>query len=193
MPVPRRSLLALAFVGGLLLLGLVSLLRTTGGAGLPPGGDFTLRSADGPLALHDLRGKVVLLFFGYTDCPGVCPSALADQGAAFRLLRPEEQARVAGIFVSVDPERDTPALAQAYAEGFHPRIRGVTGSPADLQALARRYGVLYARQAADASGRYAVDHSPETFVIGPDGRLAARLPFGTPPEALVAEFRRGLR
>lgn len=149
MLVPRRSLVALAFVGGLLLLGLVSLLRTTGIAGLPPGGDFTLQSADGPLALHDLRGRVVLLFFGYTDCPGICPTALADQGAAFRLLKPEELERVAGIFVSVDPERDTPAHLKAYAGSFHPLIRGVTGAPADLQALARRYGVLYARQPAD--------------------------------------------
>ena len=87
MPASRRSLLALAFVAGLVLLGLFSLSRTTGAAGLPPGGDFTLQSADGPLALHDLRGRVVLLFFGYTACPGICPTALMDEAAAFQLLR----------------------------------------------------------------------------------------------------------
>ena len=189
----RRSLLALLFLTGLLGLGLFSLSRTLGQGSLPPGGDFTLQSADGPLALQDLRGRVVLLFFGYTDCPGICPTALADQASAFQRLQPQELARVAGLFVSVDPERDTPAHLRDYVRVFHPQIQGVTGAPSDLQAIARRYGVLYARQAADASGQYAIDHSSETFVIAPDGRLVARLPYGTPPDAILAELRRALR
>ena len=189
----RRSLLALLFLAGLLGLGIFSLSRTMGQGSLPPGGDFTLQSAAGPVALRDLRGRVVLLFFGYTDCPGICPSALADQAIAFQRLQPDELARVAGLFVSVDPERDTPAHLKDYVRVFHPQLQGVTGPPADLQAIARRYGVLYARQAADASGNYAVDHSSETFVIAPDGRLIARLPYGTPPDAIVAELRRALR
>lgn len=188
-----RSWSATAVIAGLLLLGVFSLSRTAGRSGLPPGGDFTLRSADGPLALRDLRGKAVLLFFGYTECPGVCPTALFDHAAAFRQLRAEELDRVAGLFVSVDPDRDTPARLREYANAFHPRIRGVTGTPADLQDVARRYGVIYSRQAPDRTGQYGVDHSSETFVIAPDGRLAARLPFGTPPEAIVAELRRWLR
>ena len=193
MPASRRSLLALAFVAGLVLLGLFSLSRTTGAAGLPPGGDFTLQSADGPLALHDLGGRVVLLFFGYTACPGICPTALLDEAAAFQMLKPEERERVAGILISVDPERDTPALLKTYVAAIHPQLYGVTGSPAELQTLARRYGVLYAKQAPDAAGQYAVDHSAEIYVIAPDGRLVARLPQGVPPEAIAAELRRALR
>ncbi len=193
MPIPRRSLFALTFVAGLVLLGLFSLIRTTGAGGLPPGGDFTLQSADGPLALHDLRGRVVLLFFGYTACPGICPTALMDEAAAFQLLTPGERERVTGILISVDPERDSPALLKAYVGAIHPQLRGVTGSSADLEALARRYGVLYARQAADATGQYAVDHSAELYVIAPDGRLVAKLPQGVSPEAIAAELRRALR
>jgi protein SCO1/2 len=193
MPASRRSLLALAFVAGLVLLGLFSLSRTTGAPGLPPGGDFTLQSADGPLALHDLRGRVVLLFFGYTACPGICPTALMDEAAAFQMLKPEERARVVGILISVDPERDTPAQLKTYVGAIHPQLYGVTGSPGELQTLARRYGVLYARQAADATGQYAVDHSAEIYVIAPDGRLVAKLPQGVPPEAIAAELRRALR
>ncbi len=193
MPIPRRSLLALAFLAGLVLLGGFSLSRTAGQSGLPPGGDFTLQSADGPISLHDLKGRVVLLFFGYTACPGICPTALMDEAAAFQMLKPEERERVAGILISVDPERDTPATLKTYVSAIHPQLRGVTGSPAELEALARRYGVLYARQAADASGQYAVDHSAELYVIAPDGRLVAKLPQGVPPEAIAAELRRTLR
>lgn len=188
----RRGLLAVAFVAGLVALGLLSLVQT-GGHGLPPGGDFTLQSADGPLALRDLRGRVVLLFFGYSRCPDVCPTALTAQAAALRLLAPGERERVAGLFVSVDPEHETLASLQAYARAFHPQIRGATAPAAELEAVARRYGVLYAAQPADSAGQVAVDHTSDTFVIAPDGRLAARLPLGTPPDSIAAEVRRGLR
>ena len=193
MKTSHRSLLAIAFLAGLVLLGVFSLSRTTGVAGLPPGGDFTLQSADGPLALHDLRGRVVLLFFGYTACPGICPTALMDEAAAFQMLKPEERERVAGILISVDPDRDTPALLKTYVSAIHPQLRGVTGTPNELEALARRYGVLYARQSADATGQYAVDHSADLYVIAPNGRLVAKLPQGVPPEAIAAELRRALR
>lgn len=189
----RRGLLAAGLLAGLVGLGLLSLSQTGGRAGLPPGGDFTLQTADGPLALRDLRGRVVLLFFGYSRCPEICPTALAAQAAALRLLAPEERERVAGLFVSVDPERETLAALRDYARAFHPQLRGTTAPAADLEAVARRYGVLYAAQPADSAGQVAVDHTSDTFVIAPDGRLAARLPLGTPPESIAAEVRRGLR
>ncbi len=189
----RRALVAVVVLVCLTGLGLFALLRTAGRSGLPPGGDFTLASAGGPFALRDLRGKVVLLFFGFVHCPGVCPAKLVNHAAAFELLRPEERERVAGLFVSVDPERDTPAAVQEYAGSFHPRIRGVTGPQAELREIARRYGVLYARQPADASGRYSVDHTSDTFVVAADGRLTARLVSSTSPESLAAELRRWLQ
>lgn len=156
------------------------------------GGDFTLDSADGPVALSDLRGKVVLLYFGYTYCPDVCPTALSAHAAALGVLKPEERAKVAPLFVSVDPERDTPARLKEYARFFHPQMIGLTGAPDRLQVVARQYGVFYARQAANESGQYAVDHTSESYLIAPDGHLAERLPHGASPETIAAALRRWL-
>lgn len=154
------------------------------------GGDFTLDSADGPVALSALRGKTVLLYFGYTYCPDICPTTLTSHAAALALLKPEERARVVPLFVSVDPERDTPARLKEYAQFFHPQMIGLTAPPARLQAVARQYGVFYARQAANESGQYAVDHTSESYLIAPDGHLAERLPHGASPETIVAALRR---
>jgi protein SCO1/2 len=189
----RSSIRGIAFIAGLLAIGLVSLIKTAGRAGLPPGGDFTLQSADGPLALHDLHGKVVLLFFGFIHCPEVCPTALSYEAAAIRILSPDEQARVAGLMISVDPERDTLPALKDYGYTFHPRISGVTGSATTLQEITRRYGVIYTRRAADPSGNYSVDHTADIYVIAPDGRLLARMPYGTSPEDLANEIRLALR
>ena len=157
------------------------------------GGDFTLKSADGPVSLADFRGKVVLLYFGYTYCPDVCPTSLAATAAGLNQLKPEELARVATLFVSVDPERDTPERLKEYARFFHPSIVGMTGTPAEVAAAAKRYGVFYARQKVEtAGGGYVVDHTSETYVIAPDGRLAGKLPHAAPPEQVVAEIRKNL-
>ncbi len=94
----------------------------------PPGGDFVLQSWAGPVALSDLRGKVVLMYFGYTWCPDICPTSLALMSAAFGELQPEQLERVQGLFVSVDPARDTTQRLKEYGAYFHPSILGVTGS-----------------------------------------------------------------
>lgn len=158
----------------------------------PAGGDFTLLSAGGPVSLADFRGKVVLLYFGYTFCPDICPTELASVAAALRELEPEAAARVAVIFVSVDPERDSPPHLKEYAAFFHPAIVGVTGTPEEIAAVARRYGVFYARQTADTAGGYVVDHSAELYVVAPDGRLAGRIPHAAPSAAVIAEIRKQL-
>lgn len=162
-------------------------------AALPAAGDFTLQSAAGPVSLSDFRGKVVLVYFGYTYCPDVCPTSLAATAQGLALLKPEELARVATIFISVDPERDTPARLKEYAEFFHPGIVGVTGTPEVLAEIAKRYGVFYARQKVDtAGGGYVVDHSSDTYVIGADGKLVGKLAHATPPERVAAEIRKHL-
>ncbi len=189
----RDSLFAIAFLVVLVGLGLFSLSRAGGQGGLGPGGDFTLTSAQGPVATQSFRGRVVLVFFGYLGCPDVCPKALGAQGAAFRLLTPQERSRVAGLFISLDPERDTPAAVQECAQAFHPLIQGLTGPAPELADVARRYGVLFSRSGTDSAGRYAVDHTSDTFVLAPDGRLVARLAASTPPEAIAAELRHWLR
>lgn len=160
---------------------------------LPPGGDFTLDSADGPVALADYRGKLVLLYFGYTYCPDICPTSLAITAEALGRLSDAERARVATLFVSVDPARDTPARLKDYVQFFHPSMIGLTGTPESLAEIARRYSVFYAMQPAEtAGGGYVVDHSAETFIVGSKGNLLARIAHGTPPDQVVALVRQYL-
>ncbi|PKN54250.1 MAG: SCO family protein [Deltaproteobacteria bacterium HGW-Deltaproteobacteria-14] len=163
------------------------------GAALGEPVDFTLRSTDGPVQLAALRGRVVLVYFGYTACPDVCPTSLTATAAGLALLSPEERARVATLFVSVDPERDTPSRLAEYAAFFAPDIRGVTGTPAEVRAAADRFGVVYRRhQLPGSAGGYSVDHSALTYLIDPAGRLAARLPHAAPPADVAAAIRRAL-
>jgi protein SCO1/2 len=158
----------------------------------PKGGDFTLTSADGPVALRSFRGKVVLLYFGYTNCPDICPSALSFTAMALERLSPAERERVRAIFVSVDPERDTPEKLKGYAAYFHPNVIGVTGDHRTLAEIAARYGAAYRRSDIGSASGYAVDHTSFTYVIAPDGRLAESLPHGTPPDQVASAVRRWL-
>ena len=195
----QRILLAVAVLLAALVLGLAFFWhpelpeRPLPMAAAPAGGDFTLQSAGGPVALQDFRGKLVLVYFGYTYCPDICPTALAATAEGLKLLTPEELARVAVVFISVDPERDTPARLKEYAEFFHPAIIGVTGTPEELAAIARRYGVFYARQSVEtAGGGYVVDHTSDTYVVGADGKLDGKIAHATPPEQVAAEIRKRL-
>lgn len=158
-------------------------------ASRPQGGDFTLQGAHGKVALQDFRGKVVLLYFGYTYCPDVCPTSLALLAQALSSLTPDELARVQAIFVSVDPERDSVERLGEYAPFFHPAIVGATGTPAQIAAVAAQYGASYAKQPPNADGLYAVDHSSLTSVIDPQGRLVASLPHGSSPQQIVDAVR----
>jgi protein SCO1/2 len=186
----------MASVLGLLLVGLVFFWHPEKAPALnpavnrPTGGEFTLQSAQGPLALKDFRGKVVLLYFGYTYCPDICPTSLAATAQGLQLLKPEELARVAVIFISVDPERDTPARLQEYARFFHPNVFGVTGAPAELAELAKRYGAFYARQPVETAGAgYVIDHTADTYLISPSGQLQGKIPHAAPPEQVAAAIR----
>jgi protein SCO1/2 len=161
-------------------------------ANLPAGGDFTLQSAAGPVSLKDYRGKVVLVYFGYTYCPDICPTSLSATAQALGKLEPAELARVQTIFVSVDPERDTPARLKDYGAFFHPSIAGVTGTPGQIEEVARRYGASYAKQQLAGASNYVVDHSALTYVVAPDGRLVSTLPHAAPPDKVVAEIRKWL-
>ena len=162
-------------------------------AAMAAGGDFTLESASGPVSLKDYRGKLVLVYFGYTFCPDICPTSLASTAEGLKQLKPEEAARVAMVFISVDPERDTPPRLKEYAEFFHPSLVGVTGTPENLAEIAKRYGVFYARQKVEtAGGGYVVDHSADTYVVGPNGQLVGKIAHATPPDRVVAEIRKHL-
>ncbi|MCX8085827.1 MAG: SCO family protein [Rhodocyclaceae bacterium] len=162
-----------------------------GPASPPVGGDFTLAGPAGPVSLHDFAGKLVLLQFGYTYCPDICPTSLALLSEALGRLVPVEAARVQALFVSVDPERDDAARLAEYTAFFHPAILGLTGEPQALAEIASRYGAVFSRQ-ANAAGGYTIDHTALTYLIDGQGRLVASLPHATPVERLVAEIRRHL-
>lgn len=196
----ERLLIATAALLAALVLGLALFWqpelpkRPLPRAGLPEGGDFTVQAATGPVALADFRGKVVLLYFGYTYCPDVCPTALTAIEGGLKQLTAAERAQVAVIFISVDPQRDTPARLKEYVEFFDPAMIGATDSAERIAALASRYGVVYAAQPlATAGSGYVVDHSSDTLVVGPDGRLAAKIAHATPPEQVAAAIRKQLK
>ena len=159
----------------------------------PAGGDITLASADGPVALADYRGKVVIVYFGYTFCPDVCPTSLSTIAQALSALTPAEREKVGSLLISVDPERDTLAVLKAYAPFFHPAIVGLNGTPEQIAQVARQYGVRYMKQKPNDGGQYAVDHSSLTYLIAADGKLAASLPYASPPQHIVDAIRAQLR
>jgi protein SCO1/2 len=191
---------ALIVVAGLLALGLAAVFFLRGGApvpavpapALPAGADFVLQSAAGPVDSKALRGKVLLVYFGYANCPDICPASLAEGGRALNALTPEERQRVRLLMVSVDPERDTPEHLKAYTAFFHPEMTGVTGSPKEVARLAAAFGAGYVRQPSRADGTYAVDHTTSTYVVDRDGRLVEVLPLGATTDAVVAAVRKRL-
>lgn len=159
----------------------------------PAGGDFTLTSAAGSVSLKDYRGSVVLLYFGYTACPDICPAALSSLAQALSALDGTELRQVRALFVSVDPERDTVEKLRDYAGYYHPTLVGATGSLDDLAAAAALYGASFKKQEAKPDGSYAVDHSSSTYVVDQNGALVATLPHGTPATELLAEIRKRVR
>jgi protein SCO1 len=137
-----------------------------------------------PLDPAALDKPAIVVFFGYTHCPDICPMELATMAAA--LDRLGVRARdVAAFFVSVDPERDTPAHLGGYVALFHEHITGLTGEPKDVAAAAGAFHAYY-QKVAHEDGDYTVDHFARTLVLDLDGRLAAAIPFDSPVESLVA-------
>ncbi|MEN8213229.1 MAG: SCO family protein, partial [Pseudomonadota bacterium] len=138
----------------------------------PPGGDFTLHSSKGPFSLEEQRGKVVLLYFGYTRCPDICPTSLSFMTQALNELDDEELKKVLGVFVSVDPARDSFEMLDEYVAYFHPNLIGVTGSEQEVAETAALYGAQYYEVELKGSAfGYSVNHSAVIYLIAPDGEL----------------------
>ena len=146
----------------------------------PQGGEFTLESAHGAVSLSDFRGKVVVLNFGYAGCPDVCPVALSYMSRSIDRLSEAERQRVQGIFVSLDPARDTPKYLEEYTRYFNDRIMGLTASDAVVAEVAARYGVNYYTVEVEGSPLgYSVNHSAATYLISQDGTLRFLFPHAT--------------
>ena len=155
----------------------------------PQGGDFSLTSLAGRFDSADYRGKVLLIYFGYTFCPDICPTNLAILTQALNELNPEELAQVQTIFISVDPERDTLQRLSDYTRYFHPSIIGMTGTPEEVAKAAKLFGAAYENiQSGPATG-YLVDHSAYTYVVDQKGHLVQSLDHASAPEKVLAVIR----
>lgn len=185
-----------------LFVGLLALLFASGCGqkdepplrGARIGGPFSLVSQDGRLVSdRDLAGRYRLIYFGYSYCPDVCPTDLLSIGqglSKFEKADPKRAARVQPIFISIDPERDTPAVLKPYVAAFHPRLIGLTGSPAQIAAVARRYGIFYARRQEAGASEYLMDHSRQATLFGPEGEPIALLPQDEGAGAVAAALDR---
>ncbi len=189
----RRRLLLLAPAGllgaGLLgAAGWTALHREDEGA-VQIGGPFRLRAADGrEVTDADFRGRWMLVYFGYTRCPDACPTALQDMANALDSLGPEAKRKVAVLFITVDPERDTPDVMRDYVTAFDAPITGLSGTPEQVAAAAKAYRVYYAKH-PKAGGDYDMDHSSIIYVMDPRGRFVGNFTHETAPDAMAAKLR----
>jgi protein SCO1/2 len=152
------------------------------------GRDFELKDPQGRTrTLADFRGKAVVLFFGYTQCPDVCPTTLAALAEAMKRLGADAD-RVQVLFVTVDPERDTPALLAQYVPAFDPRFLGLYGDADATARTAKEFKVLY-QKVAGPTGNYTMDHSAGTYVFDPQGRLRLYVSNGQGPDVFVHDLR----
>jgi cytochrome oxidase Cu insertion factor (SCO1/SenC/PrrC family) len=150
------------------------------------GGPFTLTDHTGKRVTdQDFRGKFVLMFFGFTNCPDVCPTALQVMAAALDKLGRNAE-RITPVLVSVDPEHDTPSVLAAYVASFHPRLVGLTGSQSEIDAIAKAYRV-YVKKVPDpkSTAGYTMDHSSIIYVVGPDGSYRMHFTHATSPDAMA--------
>jgi cytochrome oxidase Cu insertion factor (SCO1/SenC/PrrC family) len=155
-------------------LALLVALATPSTGAVSIGGPFELVDQHGVLRTDaDFRGAYLLIYFGFTYCPDTCPTALLKITHALEdlaALAPTKAARVVPVFISVDPERDTPETLRSYAEHFHPRLVALTGAPRALEELGRAYGVFFAKVPTGEPGEYLMDHTGFVYLIGPDGK-----------------------
>jgi protein SCO1/2 len=155
----------------------------------PQAADFTLTAHTGkPVRLSDFAGKLVLLYFGYTFCPGICPTTLAEIAQALHTLGPQEAEKIQVLMISVDPERDTPARLAEYVPHFHPKFLGLTGTPVEIATTAASYGVFYKKYAGPAANSYLVDHTSMVIVVDDQGVVRLLFPFGTPAQAMADDL-----
>jgi protein SCO1/2 len=161
-------------------------------AGQTIGGPFMLVDQNGASVTdEDFAGAFMLIAFGYTNCPDICPTTLMTIAGAMNGLGPEA-AKVRPIFISVDPARDTPERLQEYVGSFGPSFVGLTGPEPFVANVAKKYGVTFAK-VADPSGGYSVDHTAGIFLMGPDGAFIERFSYDISAKELAASIREKLR
>jgi protein SCO1/2 len=163
--------------------------KSTDISGVDWGKDFNLTDHLGQSRrLNDFKGKAVVLFFGYTQCPDVCPTTLAELAAVKRDLGPDGD-RVQGVFVSVDPQRDTPEVLKAYMASFDPGFVALRGTPEEIKTAAQNFKVFYAQVPGKTEGSYTVDHTAGTYVFDAQGKVRLFVRYGSGAEALRHDLK----
>jgi protein SCO1 len=193
----RLMVIFTAFIAGLVLcVGVIALIEgRSAGTGTVQaaaiGGPFNLIDQDGqPFSDHDLKGKTFLVFFGFTHCPDVCPTTLFEISEIMRTLGPEAD-RTAALFISVDPERDTPEAMKDYLTSFDPHLRGLTGDAASLAAVAKAYRVYYKKVPLEG-GDYTMDHTAIVYLMDKEGRFVSPFNMKRTADVAAADLRKHL-
>ena len=156
------------------------------------GGPFTLTDQNGAMRSDgDFRGKVMLIYFGYTYCPDACPTTLQAISQTLDMIG-NQASKVQPIFISVDPARDTVEQLKSYAANFHPGILYLTGAPDALKQVESEYRIYVAKVPQSGSDDYLIDHSSIIYVMGTNGRYLASMPAGLPPKVMAATLQRYL-
>lgn len=190
----RIFLVVSAFLGGLVVfLGIVMFVAGRGpgvSAGISTiGGPFTLIDQNGKaITDQDMKGKPFLVFFGYTHCPDVCPTTLFEVSEVMRALG-QDANRTSALFITVDPERDTPTVMKDYLSSFDSHLRGVTGTAAAIGATERGYRV-YAKKVPEKNGEYSMDHSAVVYLMDKQGHFVAPFNLKRKPEAAADDLRK---
>lgn len=153
------------------------------------GRELSLPDQDGrQRSLADFKGKVTVVFFGYTQCPDVCPTTMAELAQVKQSLGADGE-RIQGVFVTVDPERDTPEVLKAYVQGFDPSFVALRGTPEQTQAAAKEFKVFYAKVPGKDASAYTMDHTAGSYILDTQGRLRVFVRYGSPAEALAADLK----
>ncbi len=183
------SLLLLAFCMFLASCTEPAKFNSTDISGVDWGQDFALADHTGKMRhIADFKGKAVVLFFGYTQCPDVCPTTLAAMRDTLKLMGPDA-ARVQVLFATLDPTRDTPQLLAQYVPWFDPGFIGLWGDEPTIAALAKDFKVFYVKQPGKEPGSYSIDHSAASYAFDPQGRLRLTIRHGEAPERIAADLK----
>ena len=155
------------------------------------GGPFSLVGGDGkPVTDRDFRGRYMLIFFGFTHCPDICPAELQVVAQALEQLG-DKAKKVVPIFITLDPERDTPEAMANYVKSFGPNFVGLTGSPEAIAAAAKAYRVAYSKvENKESAGDYSVDHSALVYLMDPEGRYVTHFSYGTSADELAEKLNK---
>ena len=193
---PRRPIIVFALIVLVLAAGLGAFaflnrqIPGINGSGTAlVGGPFTLTDQTGKrVSEKDFLGRHMLVFFGFTYCPDICPTELQVMTAALDMMGADGD-RIQPVFITVDPERDTPEVMKSYVENFGPRLVGLTGSLEEITAVAKAYRVYFAKAAKTGTDDYLMDHSSIIYLMGPDGRFLKHFTYTTDAQKLAAALK----